>query len=130
MELSNIPQIDKEHRAIHEAFVALRAKEGTQYDKDELQKEIDALLLNLEAHFHTEEVIMKKVAYFDYEGHVKTHIDLVFLIKTLYNTVPRNPDRIFHIIGVIHEWVTNHIDIESSLFRKMIANDPGYNQFK
>ena len=123
MELSNIPEIDAEHEYLHVAFKALIAKEGTQYDPAELQKEIDQLLAYLEVHFMTEENIMFNVDYFDYVGHQKTHTDLLYLIKQVYKTLPRNSEQIFHMLSLVYTWVSNHIDIESSLFRKLISTD-------
>jgi hemerythrin len=81
-----------------------------------------AKLINfVKAHFASEEEMFRKTDYFDMDGHIVVHARFVSILEKLYHDAIINPRILCGSAEVIRNSIVTHIEVEESLFNKMIS---------
>jgi len=120
-------KIDEQHRQLFDALnniaVAYREERGTK----EIFKTLSFLTNYTVMHFSTEEALMQKCGYPEYEKHKKNHDDfkesvLEFLEK--FQEEGPSEDLIVTVTAAVGDWLVSHIRVDD---KKMVSYAAGKN---
>lgn len=121
----NIEKINSEHQKLvgiinklHEAMLEAKSR-------DVLADVLSEMIDYTKTHFKTEEELMEKYSYPDYEFHKKKHQYYVDKIANFYQTMESGKGSVsVEILVFLKDWLMNHIAIEDKRYTKFF-NDLG-----
>ena len=112
-------QVDGQHQQLFEIVNALHDAVVTRKNVYTMQELLEALANNTTEHFQTEEALMMRVDYPDYDRHKQTHDCLLSKVDNLLLKFrDRNTEAVTtEITQFLTEWLAHHIKGED---KKMI----------
>ncbi len=113
----NIEIIDEHHKMLVELLNLLQNVSSNYDDKTTVFYVIDNLKNYTKFHFTTEENLMKKYNYFDYENHIIEHSSFVEKIEYFEEKLNENNNlfSIIELINYLRWWLLNHIVISDKI---------------
>ena len=112
-------QVDRQHQQLFEIVNALHDAVVTKKNVYTIQELLEALANHTIEHFQTEEALMMRVDYPDYDRHKQTHDGLLSKVdRLLLKFRDRNTEAVTtEITQFLTEWLAHHIKGED---KKMI----------
>ena len=106
-----IPVVDMQHRRLCDLINQLFLSMKSGGDKKTLAKSVDALIDYTRTHFATEEDLMRKNGYPDFDAHKKLHDQFVAQAKSYREKIQKGerltPADVFRFLK---DWLINHIE--------------------
>lgn len=102
--------IDTQHKGlvstINQLFEAMR----TGKTEDQILSILKSLQKYTISHFNTEETMMKKAAYPDFDAHHAQHVAFINQIKTQMDNLEAGKQSVsIELLKFLREWLTQHI---------------------
>jgi hemerythrin-like metal-binding protein len=108
---TGIREIDAEHEAIVRCVNELHAGMLARVGREALNERLEALVTCTEAHFRTEEALMREHGYPDYTKHKLEHEKLIAHVVDLEHQLRRGDTLVSFAIALdLKNWASIHID--------------------
>lgn len=106
-----IPSVDAEHREQLDRMVRLRDAILGGGNPESIADDLESLTDYVDAHFTSEQILMREQAYPDYAAHVREHDTAVELLRNLEIRV-RSGDATAsaEVLTALKGWLVSHID--------------------
>jgi hemerythrin-like metal-binding protein len=118
--------IDNEHRRLFELLRCLKAMPGAAPNSTEFTDVLCRLIIDLPAHFRTEEKIIRSCGMpaAQVQEHLEAHLEIVRQFAELnLELMYRNPLRA-DVLRMIGDWVINHITRHDLLLKDYLPTPP------
>jgi hemerythrin len=103
-------KIDEQHQGLFNLLNTLILQVGVETNKKLIGEAVEKLLDYTKYHFSTEEYLMRKAEYPDYEAHKAEHEKFVAKAVDFFKEFDSDKAELSEeIIVFLRDWVTNHI---------------------
>jgi len=106
----NVEEIDNQHKKLVDLINLLHDSVKAEKGKETLAKVFNELVNYTAEHFSTEEALMKRTNYPDFEEHKAVHNSLVQHVKKLQQDYFNNSESSLHdTLSFLRDWILKHI---------------------
>ena len=114
--------VDYEHQNLIETINEIFSELESDRDADEIYRTMSDVFAEISAHFALEERIMRLARYGEYEAHKNDHEDLLDEIRTMMESVQRDPDSAMDSLGDrLTDWFGKHFaTFDARLHKKLV----------
>jgi hemerythrin len=114
---------DREHEVQLGLLQALRGAAGGNGDAASVGEILDQLIAYSEAHFMSEELLMRLKSYDDYEDHVDDHIRMLEALHEMAAShAAGDASQVSGKAAEVYKFTTNHIDTRDRRFADYVRN--------